>query len=99
MKSFLRSVVITAILMNLLSGSENAQSSKKYQSDAESSIMSFILLNHSRLIHEIELGRGDYVESLITQKQNSKMDFTVLRILVNTNQDTYKFAKAVVEYH
>lgn len=85
--------------MNLLSGSENIQSSKKYESDAESSIMSFILLNHSRLIHEIELGRGDYVESLITQKQNSKMDFAVLRMLASTNHDTYKFAKAVVEYH
>lgn len=99
MNSFLRNTAFTALLISVLSGSENTQSSKKYQSDAESSMMSFVLLNHSRLVHEIELGRGEYVESLITQKQNAKMDFTVLRILESTNQDTYKFAKAVVEYH
>ncbi|QOY52024.1 hypothetical protein [Candidatus Sulfurimonas baltica] len=96
MKLFLRSVIVTAILVNLLLGSDNIQYSKKYQTHAESSIMSFILLNHSRLIHEIEFGEGDYVESLIAQKPI--MNFLILHKLASSTKDTYYFAKAVVEY-
>lgn len=99
MNSFFRSVVIIAIFTNLLSGSESIQPSKKYYSNNEASIMSFILLNHTRILHEIELGRGDYIESLITQKQNSDFNLAVLKILAVANQDAYKFAKTVAEYH
>lgn len=94
-----RSSVIISMLTISLCSADTMLASKKYYSDENASIMSFVLLNYSRLIHEIEFGRGDYVESLVTQKKNSNMNLTILRKLAQSNKDTYNFAKAVVEYH
>lgn len=70
---------------------------KKYYNNQKSSIIGFILLNHSRLVHEISHGDGDYLKSVIAQKQN-KLDLETLKRLASTINDPYLFAKTVADY-
>lgn len=98
MINIFRSIAMVNMLTISLCSADTMQASRKYYSDANASVMSFVLLNYSRLVHEIEFGRGEYVESLMTQKKNSNMNLMILRKLTQSNQDTYTFAKAVVEY-
>lgn len=60
-------------------------------------MIGFILLNHSRLLQEIRQGDGDFVQSVITQK-NNRLDIKSLRNLVLTHPDPYQFAKVIAEY-
>ncbi|MDQ1244962.1 MAG: hypothetical protein QG565_1303 [Campylobacterota bacterium] len=67
----------------------------KYKPVSEGAVMAFILLNHDRLVNEIEFGRGDYVQSLGTQVS---INIAEMRRLLSQNPDPYQFAKSIIEY-
>ena len=67
----------------------------KYKPITEGTVIAFILLNHDRLVNEIEFGRGDYVQSLGTQ---ASVSIAEIRRLLSQNSDPYQFAKSIVEY-
>lgn len=66
----------------------------KYKPITDGAVISFILLNHARISNEIEHGDGDYVTSLGTQ---ANIDIALMRKLLHTYKDPYKFAKAVIK--
>lgn len=70
---------------------------KKYYNNPASSMIGFILLNHSRLLQEIRQGDGDFVQSIISQKEN-KLDIKTLQNMASTISDPYQFAKTISEY-
>lgn len=70
---------------------------KKYYNNPSSSLMGFILLNHSRILHEINHGDGDFVQSVISQKAEEKLSIETLRTMSSKIQDPYQFAKAISE--
>lgn len=69
---------------------------KKYYNNPSSSLMGFILLNHSRILHEVNHGDGDFVQSVISEKAG-KLSIETLRIMSSKVQDPYQFAKAISE--
>lgn len=70
---------------------------KKYYNNPSSSLIGFILLNHSRILHEINYGDGDFVRSVISQKAG-KLSLETLRTMSLNIHDPYQFAKAISEY-
>ena len=72
-----------------------AASVSKYHPITKGTIISFVLLNHARLINEIEFGSGDYVVSLSTQ---TNVDITSMQKLLMLHSDPYQFAKALIRY-
>lgn len=69
---------------------------QKYYNNPSSSLMGFILLNHSRILHEINYGDGDFVRSVISQK-SGRLSLETLRTMSSNIHDPYQFAKAISE--
>lgn len=69
---------------------------KKYYNNPSSSLIGFILLNHSRILHEINYGDGDFVRSVISQK-DGKLSLETLRTISSNTHDPYQFAKLISE--
>lgn len=70
---------------------------KKYYNNPSSSLMGFVLLNHSRILHEINYGDGDFVRSVISQKAG-QLSIETLRTMSSNISDPYQFAKAISEF-
>lgn len=70
---------------------------KKYYNNPSSSLIGFILLNHSRILHEINYGDGDFVRSVISQKAG-RLSIETLRTMSSTIHDPYQFAKSISEF-
>ncbi len=70
---------------------------QKYYNNPSSSLIGFILLNHSRILHEINHGDGDFVRSVISQKAG-KLSLETLRTMSSNIDDPYQFAKTISEF-
>jgi hypothetical protein len=70
---------------------------KKYYNNSSSSLMGFILLNHSRILHEINYGDGDFVRSVLSEK-DGKLSLDTLRTISSNIDDPYQFAKVISEF-
>lgn len=70
---------------------------KKYYNNPSSSLIGFILLNHSRILHEITYGDGDFVRSVISQKAG-RLSLETLQTMSSNINDPYLFAKAISEF-
>lgn len=85
-----------ALVALILSAYLVADDSHKYPIDSDrGSLMSFILLNYSRIIHEIDFGQGDYVQSILSQRQQLTLE--KLKVLSKDVPNSYQFAKQVAD--
>lgn len=85
-----------ALIALILSTYLVADDIHKYPTDNDrGSLMSFILLNYSRIIHEIDFGQGDYVQSILSQRQQLTLD--KLKALSKEVPNSYQFAKQVAD--
>lgn len=70
-----------------------------YRTLHKGSFASFVVLNYSNIKRDILLEKGDYLDSLMSQLHNMKLDIDVYRLkrIVYVSQNAYDFSVAITK--
>lgn len=83
------------IQLSANAGCESIDGKNIIERDKKSFIISFVLLNYSRILNDLQVGDGIYLESLINELKNQKVPD--IKEKAGQASSAYDFAKKLTE--